>query len=756
MPSRLPADQKGTTPVVQASIVSERVQVESALAIWAPDIHQENGSPFYSSTIGVLLSEPFERYPDACLLPYICSPARRLGVADAASPDVVIAWVPIDLDAPTKGKPELRGTPLHLDWQARQLALAERFEPAPAVWESPSGGLRLLWSAAPGSVTPLDYNVRCEAFLEELREFGFEGIDPTTAQWVRHQRLPRGGDVLGTPGVLTLPPAPEGATLARPMSFRDPTSEVVDTILFRMFEAADLPIGDVYADKARVCCPWDSEHSDSNAPGYDPLSGRAVILADVQGKGMGVFKCAHGHCAHRGNADVLKLLSAESRDAAQVLAEHDARNSALAHSLLETVESIAPAVQEAMQAAANDPHAALADWRFRLQLKAKGATVPSAYNVGVTFEWHPLWRGVFGWNEMANDIILLRDAPVDWSKRAGERWTADDSFALLTWFEKELQIKPPAHEICDAVKHVAQLRGSFHPVRDYLRSVRWDGVSRSFCTYLGAAPTEYHRAACSTWLRSAVARVMQPGCKADNVLILEGVQGAKKSTALRTLASDEWFYEACGDIGDKDFAQDMRGMWVGEIPEIDRLIASKDESSLKAMVSKLVDRYRPSYGRASQDFPRQVVFGGTTNKDDYLRDVTGNRRYLPVVCGPSIDIPSLRRDRDQLWAQAVAEYDAGDIWWLTGEVERSAIVEQGERVEQDVWAERIEDWVVEQDRPFTTNEALDKLPGAKAAAELNQGDKNRMGRALRGLGFELYSSWRDGKKGRFWRRPASQ
>lgn len=721
----------------------------SDIVVWAPDIHQPNGAPFYTGTLGALLRNTLEAYPDACLLPYVCDPPRRLGVADATEPDVAIAWVPIDLDSPAKGRPELRGSPEHLAWQARQLELAETFSPAPAVWESPSGGLRLLWRAAPGSVTPLDYNARCTEFLSLLAAHGFEGIDPTTAQWVRHQRLPRGGDVLGEPGILTLPPAPEGGTSAAPLAMRDPDAPVVATTLFRMFEAAGIPIGWVREDKASVCCPWDDEHSDHGAPDYDPLSGRAVILADVQGKGMGVFKCQHGHCAHRGNADVLAELRQDPA-AARVLEEHDSRNGRAAEALL-GIETVAPAVQEALEAAAADPYAALADWKFRLQLKPKGQTVPSAHNVGATFEWHPAWKGVFGWNEMANEVVLLREAPIDWSKKTGERWTADDYFPLLTWFEKELQIKPPAHEICEAVKHVAQLRGAFHPVRDYLRSVKWDGIVRNLVPYLGASPTEYHLAACATWMRSAVARVMRPGCKADNVLILEGSQGAGKSTALRTLASDEWFYEACGDVGEKDFAQDMRGMWIGEIPEIDRLIASKDESTLKAMVSKLVDRYRPSYGRASQDFPRQVVFGGTTNRDDYLRDVTGNRRYLPVVCGPQINISGLRRDRDQLWAQTVAEFDRGEVWWMTGEVERRAIEEQAERVEQDVWAEDVAVWAEKQECVFTTKEALVALPAAKIGAELSQGDKNRMGRVLRGLGYELVHTHRAGAKGKFWR-----
>lgn len=724
------------------------------IVVWAPDIHRQNGAPFYASKLATLLRDPLEAYPDACLLPYVCDPPRRLGVADVAEPGVSIAWVPIDLDSPAKARPELRGTPEHLAWQTRQIDLAERFDPAPAVWESPSGGLRLLWAAEPGSVTPADYNARCEAFLKILADHGFEGIDATTAQWVRHQRLPRGGDVLGTPGVLTLPPAPEGASVTSPLAVRDPDAPVTQTVLFRMFEAADLPTGWVRDDKASVCCPWDEEHSEASAPGYDPLSGRAVILADVQGKGMGVFKCQHGHCAHRGNADVLALLCAESSAARAVLADHDDRNRRAAEALL-GIETVAPAVQEAIDAAATDPYAALADWKFRLQLKPKGATVPSAHNVGVTFEWHPAWKGVFGWNEMANEVVLLREAPIDWSKKVGERWTADDYFPLLTWFESQLQIKPPAQEICEAVKHVAQLRGAFHPVRDYLRGLRWDGRERNLVSYLGASSTDYHRAACATWMRSAVARVMRPGCKADNVLILEGSQGAGKSTALRALASDEWFYEACGDVGEKDFAQDMRGMWIGEIPEIDRLISSKDESTLKAMVSKLVDRYRPSYGRASQDFPRQVVFGGTTNRDDYLRDVTGNRRYLPVLCGAQIDIVGLRRDRDQLWAQTVAEYDQGQVWWMTGAVERVAIAEQAGRVETDVWSDEVAAWAAEQTEPFSTAEALAKLPGARALAELTQGDKNRMGRVLRGLGYELYSSRRDGSKGHYWRSPTS-
>lgn len=733
----------------------------TAPIIWTPDLHQTNDTALYSCALKTALSEPFDAYPDVCMVPYTCTPPRRLGRDDAGDADVQIDWIPIDLDSPAKHNPELMGTPELDQWQVHQIELVMSFDPPPlAVWgPTRSGGLRLLWAAAPTDTrpTPLDYNGRCAELLARLTAHGLDGIDPTSAQWWRLQRLPRGQDVIwgAGSGEIELPPLPAGvAPDPLPAPGVVPTGSATETLLFRMFMAAEIPYGDSWGHKVAVICPWDTEHSDSGAPGYDPLNGRAVILADTRGLGMGVFKCQHAHCANRSNAEVLALLAAESEEAAEVLAAHDNAKNAAAGALLETTDAIAPAVQAALTSAATDPHSALADWKFRLQLKGKGQTVPSTHNLQVTFEWHPEWRGVFGFDEMANEVVLLQDLPIEAPNRlrAGSRFTADDYQVVLAWFERWLQIKPAAGELCDAIKLIAELRGSFHPVRDYLRSLSWDGVDRPVVHYFGAEPTEYHRGAITAWLRSAVARVMRPGCKADNVVILEGDQGCGKSTALRVLAArEDWYYEACGDVGDKDFAQDMRGKWIAEIPEIDRLIASKDEATLKALISKLVDRYRPSYGRASQDFPRQVVFGGTTNRDDYLRDVTGNRRYLPLVCGHTIDLAGLRRDIDQIWAQTVTEYDRGEIWWLEGDVQRTAVEQQAERVERDVWEDAVRDWRESSDgKPFTTIEALGKLGGAKTMAELNQADKNRMGRVLRTLGFVLRRTHCDGRNGHFW------
>jgi hypothetical protein len=155
--------------------------------MWSPALHAENGDPLYAAPLSTVLSgSSFDAYPDACTMPYVCDPPRRLGVADAGAPDVKIAACLVDVDSPAKARPELKGTVELEQWQMTQVDLAMTFDPPPlAIWESPSGGLRLYWLLEPGTVTPVDYNGRCAAFLDQLRAHGLDGIDPTSAQWTR-------------------------------------------------------------------------------------------------------------------------------------------------------------------------------------------------------------------------------------------------------------------------------------------------------------------------------------------------------------------------------------------------------------------------------------------------------------------------------------------------------------------------------------------------------------------------------------------
>ena len=178
-------------------------------------------------------------------------------------------------------------------------------------------------------------------------------------------------------------------------------------------------------------------------------------------------------------------------------------------------------------------------------------------------------------------------------------------------------------------------------MKAYLQGLLWDGVERLdrwLSTYLGAEDTDYSRAVGSRWLISAVARIFQPGAKADCCLILEGPQGIRKSTALRTIAG-EYFTDELADLGSKDAAMQTRGVWIIELSELDNL-SHAEVARIKAFMSRTTDRFRPPYGMRLVESPRQCVFAGTVNHGTYLRDETGGRRFWPVVCG-RIDVEGL-------------------------------------------------------------------------------------------------------------------
>jgi predicted P-loop ATPase len=239
-----------------------------------------------------------------------------------------------------------------------------------------------------------------------------------------------------------------------------------------------------------------------------------------------------------------------------------------------------------------------------------------------------------------------------------------------------------------------------HPVRAYLDHLQWDGTHRLetwASRYLGAEPTDLTHAMGSLWLISAIARVYRPGVKADHMLILEGEQGARKSTALKILAGEDWFTDELPDLGSKDAAIHMQGVWIVEIAELDA-IGRAEVSRIKAFLTRTTDRFRPPYGRHTVEIKRQCVFAGTVNPDTYLRDETGNRRFWPIRCG-DIDIDALARDRDQLWAEAVARFKDGAIWWIEDkELLKLASDEQGKRYQSDAWDGLIDRWLTHETR----------------------------------------------------------
>lgn len=315
--------------------------------------------------------------------------------------------------------------------------------------------------------------------------------------------------------------------------------------------------------------------------------------------------------------------------------------------------------------------------------------------------------------------------------------------------------------VADAAHAVARKR-AYHPIRDQLNTVAWDGTGRLdswLVQYAGAEDTPYVRAVGRKFMIAMVARVMKPGCKQDHTLVLSGRQGQNKSTACRVLAGAEYFSDTLPSIrGDKtDAIRHLQGKWLVELAELAPSRKSESED-LKAFLSGAVDRVRLPYAKFDEAFPRQCVFVGTTNEDQFLKDATGGRRFWPVTVTRVIDVEALTAERDQLFAEAVAAFKAGEPWWLDRdfEAEHAAPVQAAAYV-SDSWAEDVSRWLDETvddlgretvpREEVTVSEvlsgALGILPGRHT-----QGDQNRAGAVLRELGWTKHKT----KRRNVWRR----
>lgn len=242
-----------------------------------------------------------------------------------------------------------------------------------------------------------------------------------------------------------------------------------------------------------------------------------------------------------------------------------------------------------------------------------------------------------------------------------------------------------------AVRAVAELN-RYHPVKDWLESLHHDGKPRLdtwLTRYLGVDASPYARAVGRAFLVAMVARIMQPGCKHDHVLVMGGAQGIGKSTACRILGG-----EYAGDNmpsirdGAREAGLYLRGHWLVELAELAPSRKAEAED-LKAFLTRATDEIRAPYARRADLVPRQCVFVGTTNETAFLRDASGGRRFWPVTCGGKIETEALAADREQLFAEAVAAFRAGEAWHLPPDLERQATIEQEAAREEHPWEQPI-------------------------------------------------------------------
>lgn len=313
------------------------------------------------------------------------------------------------------------------------------------------------------------------------------------------------------------------------------------------------------------------------------------------------------------------------------------------------------------------------EWKAELEYTKSGKLLCNIANIILILENDPALAG-----HIVHDLFTGMDSAKDglpWNKNANQ-WTDTDDANLRVWLEKHYDITGK-EKIADALTAVLT-RHSYHPIRDYLNGLTWDGVprlDRIIIDYMGAEDSELNRAMSRKHFVAAVARVFNPGCKYDYCLIMSGAEGIGKSTLLRVMGG-RWFNDSITTLEGKEGMEQLRRAWVVELGELSSIKRS-DVEQVKAHLSKQVDIYRAAYARRVLEHPRQCVFCGTTNEALFLKGDTGNRRFwvIPVVAELRKYRDwneAIRRDRDQLWAEAVHYYKQGEPLYLSEELEAQA------------------------------------------------------------------------------------
>lgn len=386
-------------------------------------------------------------------------------------------------------------------------------------------------------------------------------------------------------------------------------------------------------------------------------------------------------------------------------------------------------------------------WRGRLLQGAKGEK-KTLYNLMLYLQNLQDLGDTVRFNELSG-IVEWKGEPL-----------RDADYVDIQVMVEKAGFQPSKTDIPAAIARLA-FDHSYHPIRQYLNNLKWDGINRldRFLPILFGAPdTAYERAVGARWMIGAVARVYQPGCKMDTMLVLEGPQGLKKSTALRTLFGAPYFTEMVNELRDhKRFVEQIAGKWVIEFAELSAL-RKADVEMVKAIITMQVDKTRPSYGRHTIEYPRQCVLAASVNPkagQGYLTDSTGNRRFWPVSC-TSIDLAKIERKRDLLWAEAVQRYRDGEQWWLTDEESALAVREQDARMQGDAWEDAIANHLNDS-LPYTSAQLLTdviKMPIERH----DQRAKDRVAAIMSDLGWaQVVGKERlsDGtrRSARVWRRP---
>lgn len=386
-----------------------------------------------------------------------------------------------------------------------------------------------------------------------------------------------------------------------------------------------------------------------------------------------------------------------------------------------------------------------------------------AHNVGLILEHAEGIGGCLCWNDVTREIIVrggfFKDTPIQTL-----------ATVVTGWLQRKWGIYVQTSVTKEWILSVAR-KNTVDPLKEYLEGLTWDGVGRidtwleDFCHARtvnadGEDISKWIRTISARWCIAAVARALMPGCKVDNVLILEGVQNLGKSSLFKALGG-EWFVDDKINIGDKDSKMLAAQTWICELGELASLQRGETDTQ-KAFFTQAWDKFRPPYGAVMETFPRRCIFVGTVNPDEcergYLKDRTGNRRYWPVYCESSIDVAGVRAVRDQLFAEAVYRYRAGEKWWLdqieSEGFERSVTADRVEGDSETLLA-AIRFWWSKtlQNRPAEVSMHTVAVAVGMDPARMSKADETKLGRALRTLKFDHRRRMRNGVREYFYVGP---
>lgn len=507
---------------------------------------------------------------------------------------------------------------------------------------------------------------------------------------------------LNDPAKMELAPCPDWVRAASRKQPAKPVEgngapDAGETLLGRAFAAQGMLGRRLDGGKRSVICPWSGKHTTGS-----PHDSSTVIFPAGAADGPGGFHCSHSHCASRTVAEALRQLDR--------LAARGATEQA---------------------------------WMAELRRTPKGDLRLSFGNVVQILANDPKYAGRLRLDEMRGTVMLGEVEMTD----AGVSTVRVD-------FESRYGIQPSDAETARAVQ-LAASQNAFHPVREFLMQLKWDGVARLdhvAAQVLRVRAESVEEGALAAllmrrWFICLVARPLVPGCKVDTALILEGAQGIGKSTFFRIIAG-EWFSDTEMAL-DKDAMLQLRAAWIYEWAELENVTSRQSVSRVKAFLTSTEDKYRPPFGRTPVTVRRSGVIVGTTNTQDFLHDPSGSRRFWVVPVGP-INTALLRQQREHLLAEAVCAYRAGERSWLNEEEESRREALAARFVESDAWEDRVLEFAAAQERVRTADVLLQAL--GVPLERLSKRDEMRVGTILRRGGYRREQARVGGKVSRFYVR----